>query len=164
LKLEPENVEAFSRRGLVRHRQRQHALAIEDFSRAIALAPESYLYVNRAYSLELSGDFKAAPADYRRAAELDPKNSDVLVGRANLRVRLGDATGAIENYGRYLKAQPDDAMGYESLLEGKSEEARTHLEWVKTAGQERYAEYSWATRKLRELPARRAASLKASKK
>lgn len=55
-------------------------------------------------------------------------------------------------------------LGFEFLLAGQREPAIAHLAWVKASGNNRYAEYSWATRKLRELRTTRANDVKAVKK
>jgi hypothetical protein len=55
-------------------------------------------------------------------------------------------------------------LGFECLLANHREAAIAHLEWVKVSGNNRYAEYSWAIRKLRELKSTRASGAKSGSK
>jgi tetratricopeptide (TPR) repeat protein len=91
-----EMVEAFVRRGIARGGAGDHAGALEDFSRALALAPTCVeAYYNRALAEQHLGELPACLADYDKALELRPTFADAIYNRAIVKGRMGDVAGAL---------------------------------------------------------------------
>jgi len=91
-------------RGLARASSKDHAGAIEDFTRAIALRPErAVLYVRRGVLYLVSDAPKLARHDFAEAIRIDPSDSDALIGRAAARVRLGEHRQAVEDAEKALR-------------------------------------------------------------
>jgi len=73
----------------------QRDAAMRDFDRAIALKPEAYIYVNRA-NIRPKTDYAGRLADLDAAFKLDPKDSNVLMLRAQVQEDHHDYAGAVE--------------------------------------------------------------------
>lgn len=94
--------------------------AIDYFSRALELATEqaskllghSVIHYKRGFSFAAKGDLERAIADYTRAIELDPGDTDVWVGRGVARLRKADVDGAIADFDRAIQLEPDRALAY----------------------------------------------------
>jgi tetratricopeptide (TPR) repeat protein len=81
----------------------QSGPAIEAFSGAIALKPESMLgYLKRGETYHRIGDLKAALRDLRQASELDPGATRPLEQAGDVQRALGRFDRAAEKYGAYV--------------------------------------------------------------
>ena len=90
-------------RSLLYQSQRQHALAVDDFSTAIGLAGQkSESYVARALSYLALGNTKAAAEDLDQAVQLDPLNLRGWTSRGLAYERLGQKDKAAGSYAKAL--------------------------------------------------------------
>lgn len=73
--LEPQDAEAYVRRGIRWHRKGEYDEAIADYSEAIRLDPQDARgYASRGIARKRSGNYREAIADYTEALRLDPEN------------------------------------------------------------------------------------------
>lgn len=93
---EPTDAEGFSRRGAMRQTQRDLPRAIEDYTRAVRLAP-----TEPRYALQRAGAYLAerrpalAGEDIDTALKLAPGDLEPHLLRAQLRLRAGDHAGSL---------------------------------------------------------------------
>lgn len=85
--------------------RREQAMA--EFDRAIALSPESYMFLNRAMARPLS-DLVGRRADIEEALRLEPQSSDALQRLAELFVDERDYDGAASAWTQALLQSPED--------------------------------------------------------
>lgn len=98
-----------------RSRMRQHAEAVADFDKAIALQPQRHdYYIGRARAHGAGGDHQAALADAGKAAALAPESAQaqLLLGAAH--EGLKDYPRAAEDFGRAIALAPQDARGHDA--------------------------------------------------
>jgi eukaryotic-like serine/threonine-protein kinase len=95
--LDPNNTDpnALRQRGFERARMSDAAGALADFTRALALEPNSPSTRARRGWGYLNEASKLALRDFEEAIKLDPKNGDLHNGRGFARVLLGDYKGAV---------------------------------------------------------------------
>ncbi|MBN1978573.1 MAG: tetratricopeptide repeat protein [Anaerolineae bacterium] len=94
--------------GLAKAKAGDFAAAVDEFSRAIELAPDfAPLYYNRGRAYEDWGKPAAALGDYDRAIERNPEYDQALNNRAGLRMRQGDTAGAIADWSAIVQRKPD---------------------------------------------------------
>jgi tetratricopeptide (TPR) repeat protein/tRNA A-37 threonylcarbamoyl transferase component Bud32 len=101
-------------RALVRARLGNYAGAIEDDTKALELRPDQTSLLTRRGRLYL---ITQAPIlalhDFDRALELDPANSDAILGRGEARIRLGDYGLAVADAETALgRGAPDERLTY----------------------------------------------------
>ncbi len=103
----------YNNRGLVRQDRGDLKGAIEDFSKAVSLAPElAELHNNRGVALYLTGDFASAVRDYNAAITLDQAYRGFHYNRGLAFQRLGNMAAAIEDYTTELKIDPLNTEAY----------------------------------------------------
>ncbi|HEX7898589.1 MAG TPA: tetratricopeptide repeat protein [Planctomycetota bacterium] len=108
--------------------------AIEDFDKALALAPGLvYAWNDRGVARFAKGEFAAALADFDRALALDPDNGAAWGNRALARGSLKDLKGAIEDGTRAIALAPFPAplllnRGFHRLASGDLDGALADLE------------------------------------
>jgi tetratricopeptide (TPR) repeat protein len=76
------------------------------FDRALAIKPESYIYVNRAQSRPFT-DYAGRLADLDAALKLEPDNVDAIAEKAEQLAAGGDLKGALQLYDQVIKLSPD---------------------------------------------------------
>ncbi len=87
LRLDPEDAEVWTVRGVVRALQERYAEALEDVDRAIELGhPDGWR--NRAVVLERMGRLEEALQSWDRAVEARPEDPEIWARRGLLRLRL----------------------------------------------------------------------------
>jgi tetratricopeptide (TPR) repeat protein len=86
--------------------------ALEDYAKAIALAPSASLYAAQGKLYEVMGDQKSATSNYVNAIGLGLRDADVYVKRGKANLALHDPAGAIENLTPALALKPGDAAIY----------------------------------------------------
>jgi tetratricopeptide (TPR) repeat protein len=91
------------------------------FDRAIAIKPESYVYINRSMARPKT-DLAGRQADLDAALKLQPKSPEVLSAMADLKLKQGDYTGAIGLWTARLYDTPDgsDLLLYRGIAYAKS--------------------------------------------
>jgi serine/threonine protein kinase/Tfp pilus assembly protein PilF len=85
----------FRGRGLARMKLGKYPEAVEDYTRALELAPDGDVYQHRGWAHFFSDAWKLALRDFSKAIELDPAAGDAYTGRGLARVMLGDYRGAV---------------------------------------------------------------------
>jgi tetratricopeptide (TPR) repeat protein len=93
--------EAWLNRGVTLVNQKRYDEAIEDFTRALQLRPDSTdVLSNRAFAYVQSGRIERALADLDRAVELDPDAARLRILRGGVREALADRSGACRDWQR----------------------------------------------------------------
>lgn len=131
----PQNIEAYVRRGLLYAEELQRPdLALRDFTVVIELAPRSargFLLRGRLYAEKLAEPRKAL-ADFDEAIRLEPGMTEAYVLRGHVHHGLNDLKKALADYTCALGLGPEDAAVYRRRARvymdlGRLEEARTDL-------------------------------------
>jgi tetratricopeptide (TPR) repeat protein len=91
----------------------RHDDAVAAISRAIALAPEPYMYLNRADIRPLD-DLDARLADIEIALKMDPGFAPALAMKAGVLSRKGDHAGAARIYDAVIAKEPEEP-GYRTV-------------------------------------------------
>ena len=96
-------------RGMLRQTGRNdHAGAIEDYTRALAVDPDHMLSLfNRGLAHTRLGQHQQALPDYQRAASLSPDDPEAWHALGFGRISVGDPNGAIDAYTRALELKAD---------------------------------------------------------
>ena len=81
--------------------------ALSEIDRALAIAPQAYIYVNRAMVLP-ADDYDGRIADADKALQLEPDMPDAVNLKANMLMHKGDWAAAAELYSKMLVKQPND--------------------------------------------------------
>ena len=118
--MNPNNVEAYIRRGIAYHHKSEYGSAIENFTKAIELDPRiSQLYLARGMAYHQKDEYGYAIEDATKALELNPDNAEAYQHRALAYQRKGDYDRSKDDYDRaiadFTKAidlNPDDTNPY----------------------------------------------------
>jgi tetratricopeptide (TPR) repeat protein len=104
LKLDDKLARAYNLRATIERSIGEIPRAIDDFSRAVALAPNLDNYFQRAATYQLINDHVHALADFDEALNISPAESHTHFARAQSRAALGDFKGAKEDIeiGRHI--------------------------------------------------------------
>ncbi len=107
LAIDSRLAEAYNLRGLGMRALGDPRKAIEDFTRAIELAPSADNYFQRGATYQMLGDFHRALADFDQMVALNPEAGPAYYARAQVKLALGDARGAASDHvrGRILDGQ-----------------------------------------------------------
>src|SRR5262249_34801259 len=92
-----KTTDLFRGRGLARMKLGKYPEAVEDYTRALELAPDGDIYQHRGWAHFFSDAWKLALRDFSKAIELDPASGDAYIGRGLARVMLGDYRGAVSD-------------------------------------------------------------------
>ena len=96
--------------------EKQHQLAIDDFTAANGLMPQrAEPLLGRAVSYLALDKVKEAAADLDEAAQADPQNGQIWTTRGLAYERLGDKTKAADCYARALGIRPRDEAARSGL-------------------------------------------------
>ncbi len=107
---EPENVEAYTRLGIVYNRLRRFEDAVRVFRRAIELQPNrAYLYNNLGFCHVLQRQYRPAEAAFRRALALQPNYQRA---RMNLGAVLAETGRNDEALAEFERVVPPDVACY----------------------------------------------------
>jgi eukaryotic-like serine/threonine-protein kinase len=87
--------DVFRGRGLSRMKLGNFPGAVEDYTRALELAPDADVYQHRGWAHFFSDAWKLALRDFSKAIEFDSGALDAYVGRGLARVMLGDYRNAV---------------------------------------------------------------------
>jgi Tfp pilus assembly protein PilF len=109
IEIDPNNADALYGRGLLYQGEKQHQLAVDDFTAANGLKPQqAEPLLGRAISYLALNKIKEAGADLDEAAQDDPQNVQIWTTRGLAYERLGDKAKAAESYGRAITLHPRD--------------------------------------------------------
>ena len=108
LKLNPDLVEIYSKRGIVKLRIRKLGSAIKDFDKMIEINPEHiFAYNNRASAKGNLGDERGILEDLSKAIEINPEYAIAHVNLAEVKIHLAEDKadeGDIGEAKRYYQA------------------------------------------------------------
>jgi tetratricopeptide (TPR) repeat protein len=93
-------------RGQARAERGKFQAALEDYTWALALAPDAQAYAARGWLYLLTDSARLARADFEEALRGDP-NGDAYNGRGLARVKLGDVRGAVADAEEALRHGPE---------------------------------------------------------
>jgi ABC-type branched-subunit amino acid transport system substrate-binding protein/WD40 repeat protein/regulator of sirC expression with transglutaminase-like and TPR domain len=107
------SVNAHINQGLANHRQGNYQQAISNYSRAIALNPNSAkAYSNRAAAYNEQKDYQKAIADSSKAISLNPTYANAYINRGIAYYRQGNSQQAIKDYNKAIELAPGNAIAY----------------------------------------------------
>jgi Tfp pilus assembly protein PilF len=107
--LDPHNADAFYNRGLVYQGEKQHQLAIDDFTAANGLMPQrADPLLARAISYLALDMTNEAATDLDEAVQADPQNAQIWTTRGLAYERLGDKTKAAGSYAHAINLRSKD--------------------------------------------------------
>jgi tetratricopeptide (TPR) repeat protein len=102
IRLDPENVSAYTNRGFSWANKNEHDKAIEDYNEAIRLDPEyakAYYYRGRTWNLK--GELDKAIKDFNEAIRLDPEYANAYQYRSQVWQKKGDSAKAAKDVAKY---------------------------------------------------------------
>ena len=134
LKLNPDLVEIYSRRGTVKTRIGDMRGALRDLDKMLRINPEHiFAYSNRASAKGLLGDTNGALDDINKAIALDPEYVMAHINLGGINLEIGmmktDAGDSVEAERHYQAAI--DAYSKALKLDRKNPVARQHLKDAK---------------------------------
>jgi len=107
IRLEPENAEAYTLRGLAHAARGESEAAKSDFDDAIRLNPEDVrAYLERARVLTCLKDYRAAAADYSKCIDINPLEPSYFTARAEAYEALQDRKKAEADYTNAIRLEP----------------------------------------------------------
>ncbi len=107
----PSNPAVWSNRGNTRVSQNKIEAAIEDYNKAIQLAPDAPTpYLNRGVAYEALGKYEEAIADYQRVLELSPEDAMAYNNLGNANAGLGRWEEALKYYQKATEIAPNFAF------------------------------------------------------
>jgi tetratricopeptide (TPR) repeat protein len=112
--VEPSTAQDFETRASRRYDESRYAQAIDDYSAALRLNPESAIaLVNRGWAYYLIEDYETAAADFDAALKIDPEFAGAYEGRGTSRRELGQYQEAIRDLTEAIRRDAQDADKYE---------------------------------------------------
>src|SRR5690606_36041212 len=105
LKLEPNNSHLYNLRAYTYHlaSSHNHAKALADYERAIALAPhDSYAYMGQGYALAALEQYKEAFRAFETARALEPDYYGTYIAWGLAYQRMGDLANAGDMFWRWM--------------------------------------------------------------
>lgn len=110
LKLNPEDSNAYSNRGLANFYLGARTQAIDDYNQALRLDPGlAKAYKNRGFTRWLEQDIRGAMLDLKQAITIDPTYVPAYQTRGRLQFQQGEMAEALADYDQALKFKPKDA-------------------------------------------------------
>ena len=113
IKINPNYVDAYNKRGVARSNLGDKQGAIDDYNQAINIDP-NYVdaYNNRGVFRDDLGDKQGAIDDYTQAINIDPSYVDAYYNRGKAHYYLGDKQSAIEDLTQAIQINPSDVDAY----------------------------------------------------
>ena len=114
---DPDLIAALINRGVAYKSTGKYELAIEDYTRALRIAPkDALLYQNRANALREMGDYDAALEDIQKSIDLDPKSAGAWYVRGAIAEGRGDPAGARKYFMTALSLDPENKVYRDKIL------------------------------------------------
>ena len=160
--LNPPTADSYRKRGFERLNVRDYQGAIEDYTRALELDPNSAIACNdRGVAFSSLGDQAAAIADYTKALQLEPNEPAYYFNRGFARFNQKDFRGAIEDYSQVIRLSPEYTDAYfhraeayrllgecQSAVDGYTEVLRANPEDAVSYNNRGLAQYELGNRQL----------------
>lgn len=131
LKLNPKNYSAYFYRGLVKFLKYDHQGSLDDYTKAIELAPKAKnierAYSNRGNTYFFLKKFDNALMDYDKAIALNPAFVDPYVGRGNILLNRGEADKALRDYDKAIELDPKATAAYVGRADVRFERGQLDL-------------------------------------
>ena len=109
----PQRAEGYLLLGRDQANQEQHELAVDSYSKALALNPNSGdAYVGLGLSQAKLGNYQGALQSYNQAIAINPMDYIVYYNRAIAQDRLGLVSASIADYNLVLSKAPSFALAY----------------------------------------------------
>jgi tetratricopeptide (TPR) repeat protein len=113
LESDPNNFEAYYRRGVAYVLLKDFQAAIANFDQMLGLNPNNAgVYFSRGYARGELKDYQAAISDYSYAIRLDPNLAEAYINRGAAYRKVKDYQAAISDYSYAIRLDPDDAEAY----------------------------------------------------
>ncbi len=113
IKLNPEFIRNYCKRGGVKAKLGDHEGAITDYDRVIQLHADDFVaYNNRGLAKVELGDHEGAIADYDKAVALNPEVGRIYFNRARAYASHENYEAAITDYDKAIKLNPKNAALY----------------------------------------------------
>ena len=129
LKLNPDLVEIYNKRGVMKSQTWNFNAAIKDFDKMIQINPENlYAYNNRAASKSILGDNEGALEDLNKAIEINPMYTMGYANRGGLKKRMAESKleeGDLKTAQRYCDNAKKDYKKALTLIPKNHSERRT---------------------------------------
>ncbi len=110
---DPNNVDAYTQRGMAYYYTGNYDRAIADFTQAIALDPNNpSFYNNRGLAYKHIGDYTNAVHDYTKAIEMNPNEADFYANRGNVHILRDDYENAVTDFTQALAFNSSNADFY----------------------------------------------------
>jgi tetratricopeptide (TPR) repeat protein len=113
IRLDPDNAQSYSERGVVYGDSGDYDLAIADFSQVIRLKPNNAVGPhNRGIAYTDKGDYDRAIADLSQAVTLDPYYASAFYNRGNAYSGKGDYDRAVADFTQAVTLDPHYAWAF----------------------------------------------------
>jgi tetratricopeptide (TPR) repeat protein len=116
LELNPDAITktvVYNNRGIAYQNMGKNSLAIEDYTRVIALNPgHAYAYNHRGNAYYDEGEHELAMKDYSRAIEIKPDYPDAYFNRGNQYLEMKNYEAAVNDFTFAIELNPEDAESY----------------------------------------------------
>jgi tetratricopeptide (TPR) repeat protein len=111
IELNPDNADAYYKRGDAYAEIGEYGQAIADYSKAIELAPGHALaYFNRAYASGEIGEYNKAIVDYSKAIELNPSDAQAYYNRGLDYQNKGEVPKAVSDLEKCIELSTDSEL------------------------------------------------------
>ena len=113
IKINPNDYNAYNKRGVAKYKLKHYKEAIYDLSQAIKHKSDyATAYNNRGVAKDRSRDYEGAIDDYNKAIENKSDYATAYNNRGIAKDSLRDYEGAIDDYNKAIKIDPNDAIDY----------------------------------------------------
>jgi tetratricopeptide (TPR) repeat protein len=102
----PAKSDIFRARGLARMKLGKFSAAVDDYTRALDLAPDAEIYQHRGWAHFFADAWKLALRDFAAAIALDPAAADAFAGRGLAQVMLGNYREAVMDAETSIRRDP----------------------------------------------------------
>ena len=123
IELNPNNVFAYTNRGVAYHAKGDYTRAVADYTKAIELKPDyAKAYYNRGVGYYEEGEYDSAVKDFSKAIELKPDYIEAYNNRGVVYREKGVVNHAISDYTKAIELKPDyiEAYNNRGVVYGKT--------------------------------------------
>lgn len=107
---------SFNESGNEKFEQGKYQEAIQDYDKAIRLAPNNITYyLNRGKAKKESEDYYGALGDFDHALKLDPNNTEAYNWKGLSKYLIGDYENALKDFARTIEIDSTYQMGYYNM-------------------------------------------------